>query len=157
MSKRKPRSTSNLPRCYLYKIRGCRFAYSFFWYAVIVEEGEPPIGMYQERSAPFMVRLFRPYVVVQPVSRRRSVESCVLYTPQRQKKMDIILHTCHADALDTLRRDRSQTRRPNAAFPAAQTAMGSLRVPHLPEAGEPKTVSTWITSGGGPAREGAVG
>ncbi|SRR6266852_6996970 len=86
MSKRKPRSTSNLPRCYLYKIRGCRFAYGFFWYAVIVGEGEPPIGMYQERCAPFMVRLFQPYVIVQPVTWRRSVESCVLYTPQWQKE-----------------------------------------------------------------------
>jgi len=81
----------------------------------------------------------------------------VCYIHLSDKKNGHYLHTCHADALDTLRRDPSQTRRPNAAFPAAQTAMGSLRVPHLPGAGEPKTVSTWITSGGGPAREGAVG
>jgi hypothetical protein len=156
MSKRKPRSASNLPRCYLYKIRGCRFAYGFFWYAVIVEEGEPPIGMYQERCARFMVRHFQPYVVVQPVTRRRSVESCVLYT-LAAKRMGTISHTCHADALDTSRRDRSRSRRPSAVFPAAQTAMGSLRAPHLPRVGGAKTASTWIASGGGRGREGAVG
>jgi hypothetical protein len=76
--------------------------------------------------------------------------------PQRQKRMGAISCTCHAGALDTLRRDPSQTRQPSAAFPAAQTAMGSLRAPHLPGAGEPKTASTWTTSGGGRVREGAV-
>src|SRR5882762_4216101 len=73
-----------------------------------------------------------------------------------KKRMVIVPHTCHADAPDTSPRDPSQTRRPSAAFPAAQTAMRSLRAPHLPGAGEPKTASTWIASGGGRAREDAV-
>ena len=70
--------------------------------------------------------------------------------------MGTVSHTYHADALDTSRRDLSRIRRPSAAFPAAQTAMGSLRAPHLPGAGESKTASTWIASGGDQAREGAV-
>jgi hypothetical protein len=64
--------------------------------------------------------------------------------------------TCHADALDTWPQDRSQTRRPSAVSPAAQTAMGDLRAPLLPGGGEPRTGRTWIAFDEGQAREGAA-
>lgn len=81
----------------------------------------------------------------------------VCYIHLSGKRMGTISCTCHAGALDTSRRDPSQTRRPSAAFPETQTTTGSLRAPHLPEAGELETASTWLASGGGRAREGAVG
>jgi hypothetical protein len=65
-----------------------------------------------------------------------------------------VSQTCHADHHNASRQDPSQTRQSTAAFPAAQTAMGTLRAPCLPEAGEPRIAST---SNEGLVQEGAVG
>ncbi|SRR6266702_1131271 len=103
-----------------------------------------------------MVSLLRPYIIVQPVTRRGFVEC--FCTRQQIRRSDTGLRpTHHTNALDISRQDLSQTRRPTVAFPAAQTATTDLLAPRLPGAGEPKIAGTWTKSGEVRAPEGVVG
>ena len=93
-----------------------------------------------------MIRLLQPDIIVQPVTRRGFIEC--FYTRQRPRgNCTCAPTTHHRDALDISLQDLSQTRRPIAAFPAAQTATTRLLAPRLPGARESKIAGTWTRSG----------
>jgi hypothetical protein len=102
-----------------------------------------------------VVRLLLPYIIVQPVAGRGSVESFLIQVSGDE--MSTSSQTCHADVLDTSRLGLSRIRQPIAAFPVAPTAMGALRAPRLLEEGELRTVNTLTMSDEGQAQGGAVG
>jgi hypothetical protein len=102
-----------------------------------------------------VVRLLGPYIIVQPVTGRGSVESFLMQVSGDETSTSS--QTCRADVLDTSRLGLSRTRQPIAAFPAVPIAMGALHAPHLLEEGELRTVNTLTMSGEGQAQGGAVG
>jgi hypothetical protein len=101
-----------------------------------------------------MVSLFSA-ICCRPASYAERVGRELYYTSQRQQN-GTISQTCHADHLDASRQDLSQARRPTAAFPATQTAIGTFRAPCLLNEGEPRIASTWIVSNEGQVWDGAV-